>query len=155
MKQAFCRLGYQNDLEFIGKLSDRVFSRYGNYDEILPAWVLDPRVMTIIITEDTERLGFAMLQIERRAKLKPRKGQLLAIAVKPDRQRQGIGKKLLAHVESLACERGVKEVYLCTAQDNKHAQSFFQKAGYELKGSEEHYYPKGQPALVMSKGLGL
>ncbi|NIT42525.1 MAG: GNAT family N-acetyltransferase [Gammaproteobacteria bacterium] len=143
----------ENDLDFIIQLAARVFLKYGTYDEIVPGWFSDPEVITIIVTEKTDPLGFAMLAMEKQRMFKPRRAHLLAIAVFPEYQRKGIGSGLLGHIEDLARKYDVRGIQLWTATDNTQAISFFQKAGFKIIGSENRYYPRGQPALALSKKL--
>jgi ribosomal protein S18 acetylase RimI-like enzyme len=80
-------------------------------------------------------------------------GEILAIAVIPESQRSGIGSALLHYMEFLAIQRGLKMLLLHTAEENEAAQAFFGKAGFEVIGDQDNYYPKGQTALVMSKAI--
>jgi len=149
----FFRLATEEDLGFIQQLSVRVFSIFGNYDEILTRWFLQPLVTTVIPAENNNPLGFGMLLLEREGYLDPSKGEILAIAVLPEYQKRGIGNALLYYLESLALQHGLNEIQLHTAQDNTSARSFFQKADYNITGSKKSYYPKGQPAFMMTKIL--
>lgn len=148
------RLANKNDLDFISRLSARVFSRYGTYDEIVLSWLQEPEVMTVVITAGADPLGFAMVRLEREKWFEPRSAHLLAIGVFPKQQRKGIGTALLKHVEEIARKYGVEEMLLWTADDNQQALSFFQNAGFYIVGSENHYYPRGQSAIALSKKLG-
>ena len=147
------RPAYEDDLDFIIGLSAQVFSRYGNYKEIVNSWYREPGVITEIITEKDISLGFGMLVMEEERLFRARRGHLLAIGVLPDHQRKGIGTALLAKVQDLARQYGGKEMLLMTAVDNDAALAFFQKAGFRIIGTEDHYYPKGQSALAMRKKL--
>ena len=148
------RLASENDLDFISALSARVFSKYGTYDEIVLGWLQEPEVMTVIITAGADPLGFAMVTLEREKWFEPRRAHLLAIGVFPKLQRKGIGTALLKHMEEIARQYGVKEILLWTAVDNQQALSFFQNVGFQIVGSEDRYYPRGQAALALSKRLG-
>ena len=141
----------EDDLVVIIELSMTLFSKYGSYDEIVLSWFMEPGVITVVVTEKTNPLGFAMLSIERRGE--PPRGHLLAIGVFPEYQRRGIGSALLAHMENLARKYGLGEIYLWTASDNLQALSLFQKGGFKIVGSEKNYYPRGQAALAMYKTL--
>jgi ribosomal protein S18 acetylase RimI-like enzyme len=145
------RTANEGDLDFIIRLSMKLFSKYGSYDEIVPGWFSEAGVITVVVTEKTDPLGFAMLAIERRGE-RPR-GHLLAIGVFPEHQRKGIGSALLGHMVDLARKYGLSEVYLWTANDNLQALSLFQKGGFKIIGSEKDYYPRGQPALAMYKRI--
>ena len=154
MKTFIFRVANESDLEFLIRLSEAVFSEYGKYDEIVPAWFFQPVVMTEIIMDAANPLGFAMLALEKQKPLGPRSAHLLAIAVSPEHQRRGVGSALIDHMEVIAGKYGISELRLWTAHDNSQALSFFLKAGYKIIGSEGHYYPKGQSAFTLSKKFG-
>ena len=153
MELMFFRVATDKDLEFIRRLSGELFSRYGNYDEIVAGWFLEPGVITVVALERENRCGFAMLAMERQRVFEPRRGHLLAIGVFPQHQRKGIGRALLEHMEEVARQYGSSEMRLWTAVDNEPALCFFEKTGYQIIGSEDFYYPKGLAALALSKEL--
>jgi len=153
MESFIYRPAKQKDLEFIRELSAQVFSRYGNYEEIVLAWLEQGAVITEIIMEQNHTLGFAMLVLDRQKILGSRAAHLLAIGILPEHQRRGVGRALLEHMEEVARKYNAVEMNLWTAVDNEPALSFFQKAGFEIKRFESYYYPKGQAALAMSKKL--
>jgi ribosomal-protein-alanine N-acetyltransferase len=146
-------LGTENDRDFVSQLSARVFSVYGRYDEIVANWLLQPSVVTVVITKKAEPLGFAMLEFKGKGGRAPSSGELLAIAIVPEYQGLGIGNALLTHTESLALQYESRGIQLHTGKDNLSARSFFEKAGYKVIGSRKRYYPRGQPALAMYKTL--
>ena len=141
------------DLEFISNLSAHVFSRYGRYEKIVPAWFKEPTVITEVITQRSGALGFAMLVLERRKVFSHREAHLLAIGISVEHQRKGVGTALLEHMEEIARKYNAVEMNLWTAVDNEPALAFFHKAGFEIERFENGYYPKGQAALSMSKRL--
>lgn len=147
------RLANEDDLNFISQLSARVFSKYGTYDEIVLGWLREPEIITLIIAVEADPLGFAMMTLERIKWFEPRRAHLLAIAVLPRRQRRGIGSALLAQMEDVAWRYGAEEMRLFTGVDNQQALTFFQNAGFQIVGSENYYYPRGQAALALSKRL--
>ncbi|UCG21764.1 MAG: GNAT family N-acetyltransferase [Deltaproteobacteria bacterium] len=153
MESFIYRPAKQKDLEFIRELSAQVFSRYGNYEEIVLAWLEQGAVITEIIMEQNYNLGFAMLVLDRQKVLGSRTAHLLAIGILPEHQRRGVGRALLEHMEEVARKYNAVEMNLWTAVDNEPALSFFQKAGFEIERFESYYYPKGQAALAMSKKL--
>jgi ribosomal protein S18 acetylase RimI-like enzyme len=143
----------EEDLEFIRKLSAEAFSRYGQYEEIVPAWFEEPAVITEVIMEKSDILGFAMLVMEGKKVFGFRGAHLLAIGILLEHQRSGVGTALLEHMEEIARKYNAGEMNLWTAVDNEAAFSFFQKVGFKIKRLENYYYPKGQAALAMSKRL--
>jgi ribosomal-protein-alanine N-acetyltransferase len=143
----------EKDLEFISQLSAQVFSKYGHYEEIVPAWLEQAAVITEVIMEKNDALGFAMLVLDRQKVFGSRAAHLLAIGILPEHQRRGVGRALLEHMEEVARKYSAVEMNLWTAVDNEPALSFFQTAGFGITRFESYYYPKGQAALAMSKRL--
>jgi ribosomal protein S18 acetylase RimI-like enzyme len=142
------------DLPFIVELSEQVFSAYGPYHEIITRWASFPHSITVVVEEKGQSRGFAMINpiLEARDKAK---AELLAIAVSPQYQRRGIGKRLLGYMEDLARTFGIEEMDIHTAAINEAAHRFFAKNGFVQRGSVGRYYPLGQKALEMSKTLSI
>jgi ribosomal protein S18 acetylase RimI-like enzyme len=137
----------RRDSGFIRVLSNEVFSLYGNYEEILPQWFVNPDVITILSFTQGQSLGFAMLYVL--------SGEILAIAVKPEYQGSGIGTELLNAIERIGSQLGMERLLLHTAQGNKVAEMFFRNASFTVIGTEGGYYPRGQAALIMAKEIGM
>ena len=153
MKEISFRAATEKDRDFIRQVSARVFSLFGDYEEILTHWFLVPGVLTVIGSKNGQPAGFVMLQLGEKVKGEGAKGELLAIAVVPEHQGQGVGKALLGYGEDLAWQHRLSEIRLHTAEDNLSARYLFGKAGYKVVGSKKSYYPQGQSALMMVKML--
>lgn len=147
------RKGMPKDRHFVSNLSRRVFSVFGDYAGIVLRWLDRPDVVTVIAEQHSTPLGFAMLYLRKNLIFSRNVGELLAIAVIPEYQGRGIGRTLLAYMESLAKKYGATELHLSTAEMNKVACRFFEKAGFTPIGARDNFYPAGQRALEMSKGL--
>ncbi len=147
------RAATEEDREFVRQLSAGVFSVFGDYDEVMTRWFLQPRVSTVIGSMNGSSAGFAILQLAEKGKWHSSTGELLALAVIPEYHRQGIGGALLEYVEKMASQVGLNKIRLHTAVDNMAARNLFEKAGYRRVGSEKSYYPKGQSAVMMVKTL--
>ncbi len=154
MMEISFRIATKKDQDFIRQLSARVFSIFGHYDEILTDWFLHPGVITVIGSKNGESAAFAMLQLGEKETWNDSIGELLAIAVIPEHQRQGVGRTLLNYMEDLALRFRLRGIHLHTGKDNLPAQYLFEKAGYRMAGKEKSYYPKGQSAVRMVKMLG-
>jgi len=142
------------DLPFIVELSEQVFSAYGPYHEIITRWASFPHIITVVVEEKGQSRGFAMINPILGARDEA-KAELLAIAVSPQYQRRGIGKRLLGYMEDLARDFGIEEMGIHTAAINKAAHRFFAQNGFIQRGSVDRYYPLGQKALEMSKTLSM
>ena len=135
----------KEDYSFICTLSSEVFSKFGEYEEIIPQWLVNPDVITVISLKKRRSLGFAMLYTLN--------GEILAIAVSPEYQRKGIGTALFTYIEGIASQLGITRLLLHTAMENEMAQLFFQNVSFKVIGEQEQYYPRGQTALIMSKDI--
>jgi len=153
VKEISFRIATKKDQDFIGQLSARVFSIFGRYDEILTDWFSHPGVITVIGSKNGQPVAFAMFQLGERETWNVSTGELLAIAVIPEHQRQGLGRSLLNYMEDLALRFRLREIHLHTGKDNLPAQCLFEEAGYGVAETEKDYYPKGQPAVRMVKRL--
>lgn len=142
-RREFIRVACEEDCTFIRTLSGEVFSVFGEYGEIIPQWFANQDVITLVYVTNGNPVGFAMLHVL--------SGEILAIAVLPVFQRQGIGSALLDHIQLLAGRLGLRRLLLHTAKENNIARLFFQKPGFTVIGAQENYYPRGQEALVISK----
>jgi ribosomal-protein-alanine N-acetyltransferase len=143
------------DATFVCGLSQEVFGRYGDYSGVLPDWLANPAVQTILAEERTGRpLGFAML-----GQRPPRRltlhfgGELLAVAVVADRRREGIGRRLVLEVERRARAANMRELRLSTASTNLVARRLYASLGFAVLTHYVRFYPSGQSALEMGKRL--
>ncbi len=77
------------------------------------------------------------------------------IAVHPDHQRKGQGKALLAHVEKLLAERGVRVLLVETAgtDDFDYVRAFYAKSGYHEEARIREFYEAGVDKVVYRKAL--
>ena len=61
-------------------------------------------------------------------------GEVVAVYVRPDHAREGIGRTLLAELEAIACEAELAELVLVAS---KNAIEFYRERGYEAEVSVE------------------
>lgn len=154
------------DRAFVRELSSLVFSRFGDYGEMLPGWLGGPGVWGFVALESGVPVGFTLLSLTRlpeaagalipqraRRDATPLALDLMAIAVQPENQRTGVGRKLLESAiqeaeRLLTREVWVLAVSLLVGEENQPARRLFEELGFEpLPGRES--YPRGQPALRM------
>lgn len=77
-------------------------------------------------------------------------GDVQTLAVRADRQRTGLGSRLLSELLDEARRRRVREVFLEVRADNSTAQSLYERAGFSVISRRRGYYqPSGADALVM------
>ena len=137
----------------------------GDYTRILPSWLEQPGVLAWIDEDAQNRgRGFAMLGFYMEPNEPPRNGappqqvvaDLLALAVLPAYQKQGIGTRLLQHVievaERVAPSSRIGHLRLTVAEDNVNAQRLYERAGFRVVDGSTHY-DRGQRALRMARPL--
>ena len=81
---------------------------------------------------------------------------LLNLCVRPESQRQGIGKKLLVHLFTLARHHDAEIMFLEVRESNATARRLYDKAGFNELGTRKDYYPAGagrENALILARVL--
>jgi ribosomal protein S18 acetylase RimI-like enzyme len=101
--------------------------------------ITHPKLLTREIVLD--RVGYSMKAFRQmvrhnRRLAKERKPPIrsfgiLSIAVHPDCQGAGIGKLLMRHAESTACEQGFGSMRLSVKPDNQQAIIFYERSGWQ------------------------
>lgn len=76
--------------------------------------------------------------------------ELLTIAVEPDLQGRGIGRRLMARFLEEAAARGAESVFLEVAETNVAARALYATAGFAEAGRRRGYYD-GVDAVVMRR----
>jgi ribosomal-protein-alanine acetyltransferase len=78
------------------------------------------------------------------------KGDVQTIAVRGDRQGEGIGTALLADLIATAAARECHDVFLDVRADNARARLLYRRTGFNEVGVRPGYYqPSGADAIVM------
>jgi ribosomal protein S18 acetylase RimI-like enzyme len=146
------RLAGEGDRPFVRSLSRALFSRFGDYETILDEYFDLRENKTMIAEENGEPVGFFMLSDDPHARFAL---HLLAIAVVPDRQSRGLGRRLLRHALRMAEESlrpgEIRWVCLDVAEDNDRARSLFTSEGFERADGETGVYPGGQVSWAMTR----
>lgn len=92
-----------------------------------------PGVWLTVAREGGEVLGFSLCRIV------ADEAELLLLAVKPQAQRGGIGKSLIAQFETSATARGACRLHL-EVRDGNHAVNLYHSLGFTLVGRRRRYY---------------
>lgn len=142
-----------SDRGFISRLSRRVFSIYGPYEETITEWFDSGLAVTLVAELRKQPAGFVMLGRLLSEESGMDRCELLAVAVEPERQKMGIARLLIEKIEKRAVRLHVKRLFLHTAIQNIPAQHLFTKAGYRPYQTKSRFYPEGQDALAMVKDL--
>jgi ribosomal protein S18 acetylase RimI-like enzyme len=150
------RRGGAEDVGFVRSVAIAVFAHLGDYGRILPSWLLHEGVMTHVGEEGGRPIGYTMLgfyPIPREEFV----ADLLAIAVAPEAQGRGFGRRMLEHAiaqaQSAQKRLRVRELRLSVADTNQRGQQLFVSAGFAFVPGDHGYYDGGQLALHMSRAL--
>jgi len=142
-----------SDLDFVIRLSGKVFHIYGPYRDMISQWFESEITETIVAQEKKKPVGFAMLGPLSKSCHGHHGAEILAIAVEPAKQNMGTGQKLIEAIEAKAAELNVTTIFLHTCTENLPARKLFVRNSYQALGIESAFYPAGQDALAMSKDI--
>ncbi len=143
------RLFQPADLKALQKIDQACFPPGIAYSAaMLKRFVSHPKSRTWVAEELQEIAGFLIASKE------PQKvGHIITIDVLASRRRAGVGTLLMNAAEKWAEVKGLRMIYLETADDNRPAQSFYAARGYRKVDEVRNYYSNGQTAWVMVKWL--
>jgi len=82
--------------------------------------------------------------------------ELLALGVREEARRRGLGARLVAAVCAEARRRGAARVFLEVAEDNAPARALYGRAGFAVLGRRARYYARADgraAALVLGRAL--
>jgi ribosomal protein S18 acetylase RimI-like enzyme len=153
--------GRPEDASAVESLAAEVFAAYGDYGQIIPRFYSTQGVHPFVARDAGELIGFVLLGFLPWTGGAAGKdwwvGDLLAIAVAPDRQGRGIGRRLMGEVDRLVSEmadwRDLKEIQLTCAADNEGGLAFFDRLGYRVVERNHGNYSNGQSAWRLARTL--
>ncbi|MCX8152989.1 MAG: ribosomal protein S18-alanine N-acetyltransferase [Candidatus Bathyarchaeota archaeon] len=128
-------------LRFLDKLYEiekQCFEQEAFTKQQLAYLLTDYNTVGLIARVDTEIAGFiiARIDIENGSIF----GHILTVNVAPAYRRRGIAQQLLAEIESMFRDKGVKECRLEVREDNIAGLNLYQKLGYRKAGKLMQYY---------------
>lgn len=123
-----------------------------------------PHPWTRLIFSDCLRAGYCCWVCERQGMIEgygvisvaAGESHLLNLCVRPESQRQGIGRKLLRHFISLARRHDAEVIFLEVRPSNAAACALYQSMGFNELGSRKDYYPAAtghEDALILARVL--
>ena len=83
---------------------------------------------------------------------------ILNLCVRPELQRQGVGRRMLAHLLDLARKHGADTALLEVRPSNQPAIALYLRAGFGEVGVRRQYYPAAngrEDALILAKDLAV
>src|SRR5262249_9825089 len=150
-----------HDAAWIRDTAARVYPARGDYRQGIPGRAAHPGVVTYVdCDDDGAQRGFILLGFyapwtvseTERSSIHPGElvADLLAIAVAPEHQRHGVGRRLLGYAIDLVREASarapVRELRLTVADTNLIAQKLFDSFGFEVLDENHGAYDGGQRA---------
>ncbi len=109
---------------------------------------LRDRATNGLVAVDGQRvIGFALM------KYLDEEAHLLLLAVVPERRRAGVGRALLAWLETTALVAGIGTLELEVRAGNRDARAFYRGLGFEECGSLSGYYSGREAAVRMRHSL--
>ena len=123
-----------------------------------------PFPWTRLIFNDCLRAGYCCWVCERQgvlegygvASIAAGESHLLNLCVRPESLQQGIGRKLLMHLISLARRHNAEVMFLEVRPTNRVARALYESMGFNELGSRREYYPADQgreDALILARVL--
>jgi len=152
-QQIATRPAEASDVDYIRSLSERMFHRYGSYDNMISRWFMSGATVTLLALMGKRPVGFAMLGRSAYNGYSSPVYELLAIAVEPEMHKLGIGDLLMRDILGKAKELQAETLILHTAAENLSGRKLFEKHGFALSETKKNFYPEGQDALMMYKEM--
>ena len=81
---------------------------------------------------------------------------LLNICVRPEARQQGIGRKMLRHLVSVARRHEAEVIFLEVRPSNNPARALYEDEGFNELGNRRDYYPDGdgrEDAMIFARTL--
>jgi GNAT superfamily N-acetyltransferase len=126
--------------------------QFGELGDMLSDYFDNPGDRFWLTDEDNDVLGVAYCELER---MTEGTWNLLLIAIAPDRQGQGRGRKLLHEVEQTVTNKGGRILLVETSgmPEFDRVRSFYDHCGYEAEARIRDFYKIGDDKIVYRKAL--
>jgi ribosomal-protein-alanine N-acetyltransferase len=103
---------------------------------------------SFVAQESGRIVGYVM------ARISGQEGEILDLAVVPEKRRRGIGRSLLATVREALQSGGVREMYLEVRESNRPAIELYRAQGFRPVGLRPRYYRNPpEDALVLRAAI--
>lgn len=135
------RKSRKKDDRFIADLARRAFGEYTTRPTV-------GHGVTWVAVSNERPLGFVTIDLTRHGR-----AAVVAIAVDPDEQGKGVGRRLMRAAEQCARASGARLLELYTAEANVAALDLFHKSGLQIVRRVQRFYPRGQNACLLEKKL--
>ena len=137
------------DLALLAGLHAACFTE--RWDEAgLASLLATPGALALLAATAEEPSGFVILRAI------AGEAEIIALGVRPEKRRSGIGRRLLAAATAAAGDRGAERLFLEVAVDNSSALGLYFSNGFTEVGQRRNYYRRiggAMTALVLSKEI--
>ena len=140
------RLATESDLDAIHRLEVASFPAPWRKEFFASELVASGR-LSLVATRDRRLVGyvFAMWLFDEM--------HINKIAVDPSERRRGIANTLMDHCIRFALKHEITSISLEVRESNTGAQDFYRQLEFESVYIRARYYPDGESAVVMSRGV--
>ncbi len=149
-RPAKLRRGRIGDLDALLALERLVFKIEPLSRRSLRHFLTSPKVTFIVAMSGGNLAGYALVLYPPRSTL----ARLYSIAVNPNLQGKGLGRRLLAAVDKNAKRRRRRAIRLEVRVDDARTIALYEKSGYRHFGRRARYYDNRIHALRFEKPLG-
>ena len=135
------------DLEQVVEIEQNLFSVPWTKEGFL-TYLMKKDTMFFVVEEKERILGYCSMMTVLD------EGDILNVAVRSDRQKEGIGQFLVDSMLRMAEMQGIKLVHLEVRQGNETARRLYQRLGFKEDGLRRNYYENPvENAVLMTKTM--
>lgn len=135
------------DLDQVMDIEEALFSVPWTREGFL-TYLMKKDTMFFVVEEKDQILGYCSMMTVLD------EGDILNVAVKKDRQKEGIGQFLVDSVLRIAGMQGIKLVHLEVREGNGIARRLYERLGFKEDGLRKNYYENPvENAVLMTKAM--
>lgn len=135
------------DLDQVMEIEEDLFSVPWTREGFL-TYLMKKDTMFFVVEEKEKILGFCSMMTVLD------EGDILNVAVRRDRQKEGIGQFLVDSILRMADLQGIRLVHLEVREGNQTARRLYERLGFKEDGLRRNYYEDpGENAVLMTKAM--
>jgi len=135
------------DLDQVMEIEEDLFSVPWTREGFL-TYLMKKDTMFFVVEEKEKILGFCSMMIVLD------EGDILNVAVRRDRQKEGIGQFLVDSILRMADLQGIRLVHLEVREGNQTARRLYERLGFKEDGLRRNYYEDPvENAVLMTKAM--
>ena len=135
------------DLDQVMEIEEDLFSVTWTREGFL-TYLMKKDTMFFVVEEKEKILGFCSMMTVLD------EGDILNVAVRRDRQKEGIGQFLVDSILRMADLQGIRLVHLEVREGNQTARRLYERLGFKEDGLRRNYYEDPvENAVLMTKAM--